>query len=151
MPQLRELIGCASVLGPEFPSAALATVSRHEDPPAALAELCSTGLLNQVRQSPEPVYRFRHALIHEAVYQGMTRNERTQLHSRAAWGLETLAGDRSNEVAAILGHHYAVSGDAERAAHYLELAGDQAAAVFANDEAITFYRRALSVTQEEGR
>jgi hypothetical protein len=37
----------------------------------------------------------------------------------------------------------------ERAAHYLEVAGDHAAAAFANDEAIASYRYGLSVTNRD--
>ena len=106
----------------------------------ALAELCATGLLTEVRQLPEPAYRFRHALIQEAIYRGMLRSQRRQLHARAAWGLEAASAERLEEVAAVLGHHYAAAGETERAVHYLEVAGDHAVSVFANDEAIASYR-----------
>ena len=38
-----------------------------------------------------------------------------------------------------------VSGDTARAVHYLTIAGDAAAAVYAGDEAVTYYRRALEL------
>jgi tetratricopeptide (TPR) repeat protein len=49
----------------------------------------------------------------------------------------------------VLGHHYAVAGETERAAHYLELAGDHAASAFANDEAIASYRYSLAVVSPD--
>ena len=49
----------------------------------------------------------------------------------------------------MLGHHYAVAGETERAAHYLELAGDHAASAFANDEAIASYRYSLAVVSPD--
>ena len=98
-----------------------------------------------MRQVPEPVYRFRHALIQEATYRAMLRAQRRQLHARAAWGLEAASADRLDEVAAVLGHHYAAAGETGRAVHYLEVAGDHAVSVCANEEAISSYRAALAV------
>ena len=150
-PQPREIITSASVLGREFGLSPLAAVAEFDgDLRTALAELCATGLLAEVRQLPEPVYRFRHALIQDAIYGGMLRSQRHQIHARAAWGLETASADRLPEVAAVLGHHYAAAGETERAVHYLEVAGDRAASVFAIDEAVASYREALAII-DEGR
>ena len=41
--------------------------------------------------------------------------------------------------------HFAAAGEADRAVHYLEMAADHAARVFANEEAIASYRQALAV------
>ncbi|HTW06388.1 MAG TPA: AAA family ATPase [Acidimicrobiales bacterium] len=145
-PPLREAIAAASVLGPEFSQSALGAVTGTDDElPAVLGELCTTGLLWELRQLPEPVFRFRHALIQEATYQGMLRAQRRQLHARAAWGLEAVSADRLEEVAAVLGRHFALGGEVGRAVHYLEIAGDHAAKAFANDEAIASYRDALAI------
>ena len=150
-PQPREIITSASVLGREFGLSLLAAVAEPDgDLGRALAELCATGLLTEVRQLPEPIYRFRHALIQDAIYEGMLRSQRHQLHARAAWGLETASADRLPEVAAVLGHHYAAAGETERAVHYLEVAGDHAASVFAIDEAVASYREAMVII-DEGR
>ncbi len=116
----------------------------------AVFELCSAGLLVEVRRSPEPYYRFRHALIQEATYQGLLRQQRRQLHARAAWGLEQSSVGRLDDVAGVLGHHYALAGEQRRAAHYLELAGDHAAAAFANEEALASYGWALDLIEADG-
>lgn len=122
-PRPREVITSASVLGREFVLSSLAMVAEVDgDLSNALVELCATGLLTEVRQVPEPAYRFRHALIQDAIYRGMLRSERSRLHARAAWGLEAASADRLDEVAAVLGHHYAAAGETERAVHPLEVA-----------------------------
>ena len=112
---------------------------------AALSELVSGGLLTEARSQPEPFYRFRHALIRDATYHGLLRSQRRQLHARAAWHLEVNAAERLAEVAAVLGRHFAAAGEDDRAVHYLELAGDHADQIFANEEAIASYRQALAV------
>ena len=145
-PRQRQAIVAASVLGTEFTLSTLtALTDASEQSPIAVAELCASGLINEVRQVPEPVYRFRHALIQEATYRAMLRAQRRQLHARAAWGLEATSADRLDEVAAVLGHHYAAAGETGRAVHYLEVAGDHAVSVCANEEAISSYRVALAV------
>jgi adenylate cyclase len=150
-PGPREVITSASVLGPEFGLGLLTAVAEVEGELAtALAELCATGLLTEVSQVPEPAYRFRHALIQDAIYGGMLRSQRRHFHARAAWGLEAASAERLEEVGAVLGHHYAAAGETERAVHYLEVAGDHAASVLAIDEAVASYREALAII-DEGR
>lgn len=146
----RDALVAASVLGPEFTLSALAQVADVEGGLApALDELCSAGLVVQLRKLPQMTYRFRHSLIQEATYKGLVREQRRHLHARAAWGLEESSRARLHEVAALLGHHYAMAGDSERGAHFLELAGDHAATAFANDEALSCYRRALELLRTD--
>ena len=138
------------MLGSEFPLSVLGAVTQiNGGLPAAVGELCATGLLTEVRTVPEPAYRFRHALIQEATYRGLLRTQRRQLHARAAWGLEAASSERLEEVAAVLGHHYAAAGETERAVHHLEVAGDHAAAGFASEEAIASYRKAVGIADAE--
>ena len=142
----RQAIVAASVLGAELTLSALCSVTDlNDDLDSAIGELCSAGLLVELAKSPEPTYRFRHALIQEATYKSLLKRQRQQLHARAAWALEQASAGRLEETATVLGHHFALAGDTERAAHYLELAADRAAQSFANDEAITSYRRALEL------
>ena len=146
----REVITAASVLGREFGlSLLVAVVGVEGELEKGLGELCATGLLSQVRQTPEPAYRFRHALIQEAVYQSMVRGRRRQLHGRAAWGLEAASPGRVEELASLLGHHYAAAGETERAVHHLEIAGDHAVSVFAIKEAVASYRQALELVDRD--
>jgi predicted ATPase/class 3 adenylate cyclase len=150
----RDAIVAASVLGAEFNLGALRAVTDMDgDLASALSVLCAGGLLTELRKVPEPAYRFRHGLIQEATYKGLVSDERRRLHARAAWGLEAASGPRLEEVAGVLGNHFALAGETERARHYLELAADRAASAFANDEAIASYRYALAVAgraAEEG-
>jgi len=150
-PASREAIVAASVLGEDLERSALGAVSElGPELDDALAELVSAGLLTEVQGQPEPLYRLRHAIIREATYNGLLRSQRRQLHARAAWDLEARATDRLEEVAAVLGGHFAAAGEVDRAVHYLEIAGDRATRVFANEEAIALYRQALAATDGEG-
>jgi class 3 adenylate cyclase/tetratricopeptide (TPR) repeat protein len=149
-PLAHNAVVAASVLGVEFGLSALRAVTdldgQLED---VVAELCTAGLLAEVPRQPERAYRFRHALMQEATYKGLLRAQQRQLHARVAWSVEESSSDRLEEVAALLGHHYAAAGESHRAVHHLGVAGDHAASVFANEEAISSYREALSILAED--
>ena len=91
----RETVIAASVLGAEFSFTALEVVTEvGADLTAVVEELCHARLLTEVRRQPERVLRFRHALIQEAIYGGLLRDQRRRLHERAAWGLEAASVGR---------------------------------------------------------
>ncbi|HET9967627.1 MAG TPA: hypothetical protein VFQ68_05285, partial [Streptosporangiaceae bacterium] len=146
-PPARDAVRPASVLGAEFPLSLLDAVCA-QCLAAALAELCERDLLREVTREPEPIYRFRHALIQEAVYNSLLGAERRLLHGRAAWALEAAAGERTEEVAAVLGRHFAAAGEKDRALRYYKQAGDHATGAFANDEAIASFEAALGLTTD---
>ena len=148
-PAARDAVRPASVLGTEFPLSLLTAVcATGQSLGSALDELRAKDFLHEVAGRAEPVYRFRHALIQEATYNGLLRAERRLLHGRAAWALEATADGRTDEVAAVLGRHFAAAGEPARALCYYEMAGDHATASFANDEAISSFRAALAIAGE---
>ncbi len=146
----QEAIRAAAVLGTEFTQALLAAVGPAGAPlEPVLDELCASDLLHELPGSSEPTFRFRHALIQEAIYLGLLRAERRRLHGRAASALEAASGGRLEEAAALLGHHFAAAHNAGRAVYYLEMAGDHATDAFANDEAVSSFRTALSLVHRQ--
>ena len=61
--------------------------------------------------------------------------------------MEVVADDGLDDVAAQVGEHWAAAGENDRAMHYFEVAADRAAlGVFANEETIALYRKAISLT-----
>jgi tetratricopeptide (TPR) repeat protein len=90
--------------------------------------------------------RFRHSLVRDAAYEGLSFKRRRVLHGSAA---ESIAG-RSvtpEEHASLLSLH---SLHAERFAdawRYARVAGDKASELYANVEAAAYYRRALSAAR----
>jgi class 3 adenylate cyclase/tetratricopeptide (TPR) repeat protein len=150
-PPAVDAIRAAAVLGTRFTDGLLAAMLGTT--PAALApvltELTESDLVHHAENS-RSAFLFRHALIQEATYLAPLRAERRDLHARAARAIEAAAAGRLPEVAAILGRHYAIAENADRAVHFLELAGDHATDAFANDEAVASFREALAVTERAG-
>jgi len=90
-------------------------------------------------------YRFSHALLHDVVYDNQLMARRGELHERAARALEQAVGPSPARISDLeaLGHHWSFTSDKARAARYLTAAGDRARAIYANDDAISHYERAL--------
>jgi adenylate cyclase len=148
----RRLLQEAAVLGAEFDEALLRDVAT--DPSAiepALDALLEADLVQPAGHGRDGHrYRFTHALVHEVVYQNLLLSRRTELHERAGRALERAASphpDRLGDLEA-LGHHWSLASDKPRGARYLLAAGDWARAVYANDDAIRHYERALRTLAE---
>jgi DNA-binding CsgD family transcriptional regulator/tetratricopeptide (TPR) repeat protein len=136
----RGIITQAAVIGRTFSLRLLASVAESE------AELLLPALRRardfQLIEELEPdVFRFRHGLTREAICGDFLRTELRPLHRRIALTLENAPeADRSIEA---LAYHWWAAGDDERSIRYGELAGDEARKVYAHEDAIAFYRRAL--------
>jgi len=106
-------------------------------------------MIRQRAGVPELEYIFKHHLTQEAAYNGLLKKERRVFHRQVAETLEQLLPDRIEEQVGLLAHHWEQAGETERALSYLRRAGEQAAAHFANAEAVDFFSRALDLTPED--
>jgi len=142
-PEARDVVAVAAVIGRRFGMPLLERVADPATLPQALSELQRLELIVEERRRPFPEYRFRHGLVQEAAYAGLTETDRTALHGRVARALEELVGDEpSPSTFALLGRHYSAADDPRKAADYLIRAGDEARAIYADREAIAHYRHA---------
>jgi tetratricopeptide (TPR) repeat protein len=93
---------------------------------------------------------FRHEQARDLVYGEMTLARRRLLHRRAATALD--ARGRRDTQGAVIAHHLALGGEESEAAALYRVAGDRASDLYANAEALRYYRAALAhghVAQEE--
>ena len=115
-----------------------------------LSELQWLQLVVEERSGAAPEYRFRHGLVQEAAYGTLVEARRRELHLRVGEALVELHRDSPAEVYGLLAHHFAEADEPERAVEYLVKAGDAARAVYAEEEAIELYRRALGFMERTG-
>jgi len=92
-------------------------------------------------------YGFNHDKIREVAYQQMSGARRQQVHRRVGEALETEYRNRLDEVVSRLAHHFTAGGDREKALRYSIRAGDRARELYANEEAIAYYQRALELAE----
>jgi adenylate cyclase len=150
--EARRLLQEAAVLGAVFEEALLRDIATDGGAAdGALDHLVEADLIQAAGPGREGArYRFTHTLVHEVVYQNLLLARRTELHERVGRALERATSGHPERLGDLeaLGHHFSLSPDKPRGARYLLAAGDWARAVYANDDAIRHYERALRTLAE---
>lgn len=138
----RAVLEAASAIGARFTAElAGAAVGRDGDVLGDLRRLEEQELI--LPETGEDAYRFKHALVREAVYDSMLRPARERLHGRIAAAIEDGAGYAEGEYVDILAHHYALTPDTEKAVRYLAASGERSLIVYSLNEAETRFREAI--------
>ncbi len=91
---------------------------------------------------PNLTYLFKHIITQEVAYNLMTFAQRRELHHAVGkWYEYTFASDLASHYP-ILAYHWSKTDDRAKAIAYLEKAGEQALAQYANQEAVSFLNEA---------
>ena len=154
--EVRALAQEAAVIGPRFEVVLLKAIAA--DPTAVdagLDVLTDAEVIEEVgsgRPISQRAYRFNQSLLHDAIYQNLLMQRRAEMHGLIGTALERLCGPNPErlEDVAMLGHHFRLSAMKLKGAEFLRAAGDRASAVYANDDALRFYRQALGVVAASG-
>ncbi|HYL30517.1 MAG TPA: tetratricopeptide repeat protein [Gemmatimonadales bacterium] len=126
-PATREILRVASVLGRDFGQGLLEQVlGRPSGLPLHLERLKAAGLVQQTRVTPQPVYRFKHAVTHEVVYDSLLEHQRRTLHGVTGRAIEQLFRERMEQLVrerieehfATLADHFSRAEEWRAAAHY---------------------------------
>lgn len=148
----RDVLRVASVIGAtfDFPTLRHILAPDREETylDTRLQELSQLDLVTRAQGVGEPSYEFKHALIQEIAYDSLLFARRRELHHRVASYLEAAYAEELEPLCGRLVHHYGQSGDGPKTLVYALKAGDKARELFANEEAIEYYRRALSVVDK---
>src|SRR5262249_32501929 len=107
-------------------------------------------LVVEERRRPAAEYRFRHGLVQEVAYGQLVEAQRRALHLAVGEALEEIHRDSPGEVYGVLARHFGEAGEAARATEYALKAGDAARGVYADEEALDLYDRALAFMDQTG-
>ena len=91
--------------------------------------------------------RFRHSLIRDVAYEGLPFKTRRELHARVGDAIRASSSDQSAGQAELLSVHYSEAHRWPEAWEFSRQAGESAKEIYANLEAATFYRRALTASR----
>jgi class 3 adenylate cyclase/tetratricopeptide (TPR) repeat protein len=144
----KRVIQTAAVIGREFAARLLqriADIQAQLDD--CLSELKNLEFIYEKSVFPDLEYMFKHVLTQEAAYNSLLNSRRTWLHTASGLAMEELYQERLAERYEELAHHFTQGEAWEKAFLYLCKAGDKARQAYANHEAITFYTRALEVSE----
>jgi tetratricopeptide (TPR) repeat protein len=113
-----------------------------------LDTLEAKGLIRLASLRPELEYLFRHALVQDAAYGSLLKQERRELHGRVGDALEELYPDRREELAPVLAMHFEQAGESEKAIDYFAAAGQHALKGNAIQEAYTAFNQASTLIEQ---
>lgn len=153
---LQEVLKIASVEGELFTAEVLARVQGSDD--LQMVSWLSSVLDRQqrlvkvqgsqlLRKKQLSRYRFRHILFQQYLYDSLDHVEQVNFHRVVGNNLEQIYGEQAGSIAPQLARHYVIGEEYQRALEYFAIAGDMAAAVYANTEAEAHYRRALEIAK----
>ena len=136
---------------PDRSTLRVAAVAGMQVDPALLAEAVGQPLSRGVWQrlaafiEPDPGghgLMFRHALVRDAAYEGLSFRQRRMLHGRLGRALERRASGDPEEAGRLTAHFFHAQAY-DSATHYARIAGERAATMYANVEAARFMSLAL--------
>jgi class 3 adenylate cyclase/tetratricopeptide (TPR) repeat protein len=161
----RRLVQQAAVVGRTFWEGSLAPLARAEgrDLDSTLVALQEKQILAPGapgRLAGERELAFKHVLIRDVAYGMLPKTVRSRKHYEVGSFIEERAGDRTDEVVALLAEHYGRAAALgregglpvdelrpirDRAVRFLDEAGDAAALLYSNREAASHYRHARGI------
>jgi class 3 adenylate cyclase len=145
VPAAKEVAQIGSVIGREFSFELIQALSGIAAKPLeqTLGELVQTGLLLARGEPPKATYTFKHALVQDAAYASLVRDERRKFHLAVAEMLEKdTAGPTATEPE-LLAWHFADAGAADKAIDYYLKAAGRTTGRFAFAEMVSQLRKGL--------
>lgn len=148
----RELLTIAAVVGEGVSYPLLEALwsggnNGREDADASLLDLLDHLTAAQLLYERGIHYHFRHALYRNCIYESASEARRHVLHAQVAHGLVQLGEQEDELPVEQIAFHYQKAGNARQAAHFLRLAGQRAASMYAHDDALHRYREALELIE----
>lgn len=153
----------ASVVGRTFWDDTLVYIGIESEKDDSQQNHSNTDELLSSLRSRELVYRreestfadtsefiFKHAVLRDVTYESVLKRLRRRYHKLAADWLIAHSRERASEYYGIIADHLELAGENEVAITYLIKAGDQARGLYAHQEAINHYQRALVLLEETG-
>ncbi len=145
----RKVLEWGSIIGYEVPFDLLESISIYEE--LELLEIIDELLERNIwYEEPEKeTFVFSHTLIGRVVYRDIPSVKKKRLHVSVAKNIIEIYSDNLEKYYSDLGYHFEKGGDDEEAAKYYILGGEEAERVFAHEDAIEMYNKALDLTDDE--
>ena len=143
----KRVLQIASVVGREFAWELVEKVSGlpAQELPVYLRSLTDAELVYERGVLPQTSCLFKHALTRDVAYDSLLTTDKQALHEAVGIAIETLCADAIEEQYELLAHHFTQSINPEKAIQYLTLAGKKADALYAHEQAITFFENGLDL------
>jgi predicted ATPase/class 3 adenylate cyclase len=137
----------AAVIGRRFSFELLALISQFDEKTLsnALLQLTEAAVIYPRGAGSSTKYRFKHALVQEAIYSTLLRPAREDVHSRVVRALEERFAETAEKEPELVAHHCVRAGLVEKAVSYWQKAAEQAIGRSAVAEATSHLTNALDI------
>jgi tetratricopeptide (TPR) repeat protein len=147
--ECNETLRAAAVLGKTFTIDELMAAADGQNENKLLDALDEAVAAQLLAADRDEAFVFTHDKIREVLYEELNPIRRRRLHLRTAEGLEKHR-ERAPVAVETLAHHFIHAGEYERGLTYAKQAAADAERIFAYDEAMAAYGRALECAQALG-
>lgn len=140
----KDVLQTASVLGREFDGFLITAI--YPDKKLLRRALDNLGKFDLIRFEKargKVKYLFKHILTQEVTYGTLSFVRKRELHRDIGIFIEEKLKDRRGEFLGLLSHHFYQGKNYDKALLYSVEAGEKAKKVYANEEAIEFFTRAI--------
>jgi DNA-binding CsgD family transcriptional regulator len=149
-----ELLCVAAVHGRQFTAREIAA-AMDEDVQRVLTDLEPAVQAGIVHSNVEVAgsYQFTHALIRETIYEDLAAVDRLRLHGRAGDALVSVNSANLDAALSRIAHHYyeaAALGNSDKAVTFALRAADSAVRIYAYEDALLHYDRAIEALERGG-
>lgn len=148
-PKEATILSCAAAIGSDFDYETLLSITKTA-PDNIIVTLDKAADLMFIWSTAKNIYTFSHDKIREALYEKIDPPTKRWLHEEIALYLENKYILKIDSLIYELAHNYYEGMNKEKAFEYSVKAGDRARAVYANEEVIRFYTRALDLMKAIG-
>jgi tetratricopeptide (TPR) repeat protein len=148
--ECQSILTLASFVGNDFTLEAMSALTGIEENKLLdlMDKMLKTGLIKEREVRGEGVCSFADILVRDVVYEEVSLLKRKKLHGVVGSALEKVYAKKIDEHSGELASHFLESGDKEKALDYFLKAGDKAAKIHANTEAISYFQSALRLLDE---
>jgi len=147
----RRIFDLAAVMGGEFDFGMLREASQQSEEAAltTLDELIDIALITEPRSMDRAEFAITHDRYIEVAYDTLPGVRRKHLHHQVAKAIKKVHASTLDTFYPALADHFGKAEVVERERYYAALAGEQAAAQFANATALRYLSRALELTPHD--
>jgi tetratricopeptide (TPR) repeat protein/KaiC/GvpD/RAD55 family RecA-like ATPase len=149
--ECQNVLTLASFIGNDFTLEAMCALTGIEENELLelMERLLKTGLIKEREVRGEGVCSFADILVRDVVYEGVSLLKRKKLHGVVGCALEEVYAAKIDEHFGELAYHFLESGNKEKALDYFLKAGEKAAKIYAHNEALSYFQRALELLERK--
>jgi predicted ATPase len=149
--ECQSVLTLASFVGNDFTLEAMRALTGIEENKLLdlIDRIDKTGLIKEREVHGEGICSFADILVRDVVYEEVSLLKRKKLHGVVGGALEKVYAKKIDDHLGELAAHFVEAGEKDKALDYFLKAGDKAAKIFANSEAISYFQSALRLLEEK--